>query len=146
MWQKLNQFFKEISQAGYSAQDIERLRAAFDRVSNSSDDLAAAQRNLAAASENLNQKTDRLNQTLDKQSMSFEKAVETAMDLGSGAFDLINGFSAMSDVTAQWGDESLSLADKLGSLLSTVLSLGMAIPSLDRTSMRALVIPSITRR
>ena len=128
----LNQFFEEISQAGYSAQDIEKLRAAFDRVSNSSDDLAAAERNLAAASENLNQKTNKLNQTLDKQSMSFEKAVETAMDLGSGALDLINGFSAMSDVTAKWGDESLSLADKLGSVLSVVLSLGMAIPSLAK--------------
>lgn len=137
----LNQFFEEISQAGYSAQDIEKLRAAFDRVSNSSDDLAAAERNLAAASENLNQKTNKLNQTLDKQSMSFEKAVETAMDLGSGALDLINGFSAMSDVTARWGDESLSLADKLGSLLSTVLSLGMAIPSLAKGL--AVLIPAL---
>lgn len=128
----INKFLEEASQAGFAAEDIERLRQAFERVSAAGDDLANAQRKVAAASESLSQKTDKLNHSLDRQSMSFEKAVESALDLGSGALDLINGFSAMSDVTAQWGDESLSLADKLGSLLSTVLSLGMAIPSLAK--------------
>lgn len=128
----INRFLEEASQAGFAAEDIERLRQAFERVSAAGDDLANAQRKIAASSEALSQKTNKLNQSLDRQSMSFEKAVESALDLGSGALDLINGFSAMSDVTAQWGDESLSLADKLGSLLSTILSLGMAVPSLAK--------------
>lgn len=130
--QVLNKFFQEISEAGFAAQDIERLRQAFERASASGDNMANAQRKIAASSEALSQKTNKLNQSLSRQSMSFEKAVESALDLGSGALDLINGFSAMSDITAQWGDESLSLADKLGSLLSTILSLGMAVPSLAK--------------
>jgi len=103
--------------------------------------MANAQRKVAASSEALSQKTNKLNQSLDRQAMSFEKAFESVMDLGSGALDLINGFSAISDVTAQWGDESLDLADKLGSLLSTILSLGMAIPSLAKGL--AVLIPAL---
>jgi hypothetical protein len=69
--------------------------------------------------------TENFKDNIDPDKMGFNKLLESVFDLGGGALDLINGGAAVGELIADWGDQSISTARKMGTLLSSMMELGM---------------------
>lgn len=121
-----------LRQLGVADEELIQLGNSFNSVGAAGQDMAVNFQKLNNFVNDFTTDVKRMNNSLDDSEFRFEKAFEGIFELGSGALDLVNEFSSISNLIARWGDESTTTADKIGGLGSSILSLGMALPSLSK--------------
>ena len=128
MEQALRSLALELQECGDEGQAAGvKLEALLNELGQSDDPQILANKIRALTDEvmRLKRGTENFKDNIDPEKMGFNKLIESVFDLGGGALDLINGGAAVGELIADWGDQSISTARKMGTLLSSMMELGM---------------------
>ena len=124
----LEKLSKEIEALGAEATPTKQKLDALLQSLEQSDDpqiLARSIQELTDEVIRLKRATDGFKDGMNPDKLGFSRLTEAVFDLGGGALDLINGGAAVGELIANWGDEATTTAQKMGSLLSSMMELGM---------------------